>query len=294
MNEPSAMPPATSVPFAMPTPPKPLELLLASPVAPAPDSPESVKARNVYVSELPMTFSDEHFRAMMQQFGTVVKSRMFTATRRVLRTGSAYGFCLYASPDDAERAIAGLNGLEVEGRRLEARPSDHGVVKEPMPPAPVLHQTVAVGRSGASGSTSYSGHAQAVMHPPGRFFPVTIGAPPPAPVLPIAQMVLSAATQPAFHEREPPQFSFVVPGQLHQHHQFAAYPPGTYFPAQPAELLPVPQVGTNAPLGPNAGPESLAPHPAWFAPPPTATSYFHSAAIPGQPQPQYFFGSRGP
>jgi RNA recognition motif-containing protein len=93
---------------------------------------EDVRTRNVYVGDLPLTFDKEHLSAMMQQFGPVETTRIFNESTKVSSSGKAYGFCLFAHAADAAHAVAGIDGLVIEGRPVQVRLSDNGVVKIPV------------------------------------------------------------------------------------------------------------------------------------------------------------------
>jgi hypothetical protein len=282
------------------------------------EPPESITCRTVYVTELPMSFSDEHFRSMMQQFGRIVKSRTFTSTRRVLRTGSAYGFCLYATPDDAAAAIAGLNGLDVAGRRLEVRLSDNGVVKEPMPPAaaaafsqpPTTSIDDARVHSGAPPSGAFRQQAPMVAVAP-PYIPSTVGAPPSAPMpsAPPNTVILMQTSGPHVNGYTAipleafvslPQHPYHMQQQLQQQQpqlQPTYYLPSLFTPhmqlSPPQPLMPVLSMPTQQShyMQRNSHPQPTAP--IWFDP--STIAGFQQQPAPAfsqgtSPQLQYYYG----
>ena len=80
---------------------------------------------NIYVGNLSFDFGDDELRAAFEEFGAVdsavvIKDR-FTGKSR------GFGFVEMTEQTEAEAAIKGLNGKEVEGRELsvnEARPRE--------------------------------------------------------------------------------------------------------------------------------------------------------------------------
>lgn len=78
---------------------------------------------DVYFGNLPFTFREEHLRELVAPFGEVGSIRLVTDRD----TGRSRGFAFVSFPDDeaGKRAIAKLNGHQVEGRALvvnEAQP----------------------------------------------------------------------------------------------------------------------------------------------------------------------------
>jgi len=80
---------------------------------------------NIYVGNLPYSATSEAVEALFAQHGTVNSVRIITDKF----TGSPRGFAFVemGSNDEANAAIAALNGAEFEGKRLrvnEARPRE--------------------------------------------------------------------------------------------------------------------------------------------------------------------------
>ncbi|MBN1621598.1 MAG: RNA-binding protein [Endomicrobiales bacterium] len=78
---------------------------------------------NIYVSNIPFGTTEDEVHQMFTEFGQVKSTKMiidkFTGQPR------GFGFVEMDSDEEAKAAIAGLNGREVNGRKLqvnEARP----------------------------------------------------------------------------------------------------------------------------------------------------------------------------
>lgn len=81
---------------------------------------------NIYVGNLSFRTTDEQLRALFEAFGPV-RAASVVMDRD---TGRSRGFgFVEMGDDDAQKAIASLNGQDIEGRRLtvnEARPRQGG------------------------------------------------------------------------------------------------------------------------------------------------------------------------
>ena len=83
--------------------------------------------KNIFVGNLDFSATDTTVRALFEPYGKV--DRVSVVTDR--DTGRSRGFAFVEMPDadEADRAIAGLNGASLEGRALnvnEARPKTEG------------------------------------------------------------------------------------------------------------------------------------------------------------------------
>ena len=83
--------------------------------------------KNIFVGNLPFRLAEadltQNLRALFEGFGTV--DRVSIITDRETGKPRGFAFVEMADEDAAEKAIAGLNGTEFEGRPLnvsEARP----------------------------------------------------------------------------------------------------------------------------------------------------------------------------
>ena len=78
---------------------------------------------NIYVGNLPWSVSDEDLRELFVPYGEVSAARVITD--RDSGRSRGFGFVEMPTDTEAEAAIAGLNGNEVDGRALnvnQARP----------------------------------------------------------------------------------------------------------------------------------------------------------------------------
>ena len=70
----------------------------------------------LHVGNLPHAVTDEQLRSLAQTYGTpesaeVVKDRISGNSR-------GYGFVVFSTTDEAQAAITGLNGKDVDGRTI--------------------------------------------------------------------------------------------------------------------------------------------------------------------------------
>lgn len=87
---------------------------------------------NIYVGNLPYKIDEDQLKALFEQFGEVVSTRIV----KDKFTGNAKGFAFVemADKDEAQRAIDELNGSEFEGRNIrvnEARPREERPARPP-------------------------------------------------------------------------------------------------------------------------------------------------------------------
>ena len=79
--------------------------------------------KNIFVGNLDFATTDSSVRAMFERYGTV--DRVNLVTDRDTGRSRGFAFVEMSSTEEADRAIAGLNGADCEGRALnvnEARP----------------------------------------------------------------------------------------------------------------------------------------------------------------------------
>jgi RNA recognition motif-containing protein len=84
-------------------------------------------AKKLYVGNLPYSVSDAELRTMFEPFGNVESVQVIMD--RDTGRSKGFGFVEMGSDQEAQAAITGLNGKEVEGRALtvnEARPKTEG------------------------------------------------------------------------------------------------------------------------------------------------------------------------
>ena len=79
--------------------------------------------KNIYVGNLSFGASEESVRALFETHGTV--SRVNIATDRDTGQARGFGFVEMANDGEGDKAIAAINGTDLDGRSLnvnEARP----------------------------------------------------------------------------------------------------------------------------------------------------------------------------
>jgi RNA recognition motif-containing protein len=82
---------------------------------------------NLYVGNLPYRMTEDQLRQEFEQYGQVASCTII----KDKATGQSKGFGFLEMPtrEEAEAAITGLNGRDIQGRRLnvnEARPREDG------------------------------------------------------------------------------------------------------------------------------------------------------------------------
>lgn len=81
--------------------------------------------KNIFVGNLSFGATEDAVRVLFEQFGTI--ERVSIITDRDTGQSRGFGFVEMSSNDEAHRAIAALDGKELEGRALkvnEARPKE--------------------------------------------------------------------------------------------------------------------------------------------------------------------------
>lgn len=71
---------------------------------------------NMYVSNLSFHTSDEDLKKLFEEFGAVSSAKVITD--RETGRSRGFGFVEMNSNDDAQKAIKGLNGKDIEGRSM--------------------------------------------------------------------------------------------------------------------------------------------------------------------------------
>lgn len=83
--------------------------------------------KNIFVGNLDFAATDGSLRAMFEQYGAV--DRVNLVTDRETGRSRGFAFVEMSNTEEADRAIAGLNGANLQGRALkvnEARPKGPG------------------------------------------------------------------------------------------------------------------------------------------------------------------------
>src|ERR1035437_2453602 len=81
--------------------------------------------KNIFVGNLSFGATEDAVRSMFEAYGTV--DRVSVVTDRETGRARGFGFVEMSADGEAERAIAALNGRELDGRALninEARPKE--------------------------------------------------------------------------------------------------------------------------------------------------------------------------
>lgn len=82
---------------------------------------------NLYVGNLPYRMTEDALRQEFEQYGQVASCTIIVD--KATGQSKGFGFLEMPSSEEAQAAITGLNGREVQGRRLnvnEARPRENG------------------------------------------------------------------------------------------------------------------------------------------------------------------------
>jgi len=91
------------------------------------------RMRSIVIADhLPRTFSDHELAALFRPFGSIRSARVVYGTGIYGTHGPSleFGFIEFDKEEEANRAIAALNGHEVDGRRLTV-----ALVRDSAPPA---------------------------------------------------------------------------------------------------------------------------------------------------------------
>ena len=83
--------------------------------------------KNIFVGNLAFSATEDSLRAMFEAHGAV--ERVSIMTDRETGRSRGFGFVEMTNADEADRAIAALNGAELSGRAMnvnEARPKGEG------------------------------------------------------------------------------------------------------------------------------------------------------------------------
>jgi RNA recognition motif-containing protein len=82
---------------------------------------------NIYVSNIPYSATDEALRDAFAAFGAVQSARIIKD--RMTGRSRGFGFVEMPNDEEAQKALEGVNGTEMDGRRInarEARPREEG------------------------------------------------------------------------------------------------------------------------------------------------------------------------
>lgn len=73
-------------------------------------------SKKLYVGNLNFSTDEEGLNSLFSQFGQVLSARI--VKDRVTLSSKGFGFVEMAEDSDAEKAVASLNGREVDGRKI--------------------------------------------------------------------------------------------------------------------------------------------------------------------------------
>ncbi|KAF3684006.1 putative CMP-sialic acid transporter 5-like [Capsicum annuum] len=178
--------------------------------------PKEFDETNLYIGYLPPTMEDDGLINLFSPFGTIVMAKVIKDRLSGLSKG--YGFVKYADVQQANSAIAGMNGHCVDGRtiavRVAGKPPQPTV--PPGPPAPAMPPYPAPNQAaGVYPSQHYAAGGPIGTTPPGGY----PGTPVPwGPTVP------------------PPYAAYPPPGST----MYAPPPPGQFVPPYSAHYPPPP------------------------------------------------------
>lgn len=81
---------------------------------------------NIYVGNLAYSVTELSLRNLFERFGAVITAKI--VTDKFTGASRGFGFVEMANADEAQRAIAELNGTDFEGRKIvvnESRPREN-------------------------------------------------------------------------------------------------------------------------------------------------------------------------
>src|SRR2546429_7248520 len=87
---------------------------------------------NIYVGNLSYSATEQSLRQLFQKYGEVTEAKI--VTDKFTGSSRGFGFITMPNSDEAQRAIAELNGKNFEGRTLtvnEARPREDNDSRPP-------------------------------------------------------------------------------------------------------------------------------------------------------------------
>ncbi|KAL3521405.1 hypothetical protein ACH5RR_019554 [Cinchona calisaya] len=149
--------------------------------------PKEYDETNLYIGFLPPTLDDDGLISIFSPFGEIVMAKVIKD--RITSLSKGYGFVKYADVQQANNAIASMNGHHLDGRtiavRVAGKPPQSTV--PPGPPAPAMPTYPAPPHpTGAYPSQQYAAGGPIGSAPFGSYTgaPVPWGPPPPPPYAP--------------------------------------------------------------------------------------------------------------
>jgi RNA recognition motif-containing protein len=114
----------------------------------------------LFVANMPYSFTDDQLAELFEPYGLVITSRM--ARDKVTGQSKGFGFVELAPDKARAKAIAGVNGMVLDGRTIEVRIAD--VTEKPAKPARRFPRAVAPSQPYVS--QPYVGTLTATATPP--------------------------------------------------------------------------------------------------------------------------------
>lgn len=111
----------------------------------------------LYIANLPATITDAQLQAAFAPFGTVTHS--FIATDRATASPKGFAFVTYGTRQEADAAIAAMNGAQLDGRALTV-----SIAREPEP-LPVRRATPPPRRPSPGGRNGFGARPAAPSSP---------------------------------------------------------------------------------------------------------------------------------
>merc|ERR1712154_392583 len=79
---------------------------------------------SVYVGNVPLQLTDQHMVQLFEPFGAVISAAVVQKTEDY-----KYGFVNFQKPEDAARALVGMNGKTIGGKTLQVKPANTDMSK---------------------------------------------------------------------------------------------------------------------------------------------------------------------
>lgn len=77
--------------------------------------------KRLFVGNLPWTFTNDSLKELFSKYGEVTEAQVIMD--RATSRSRGFGFVTFADEESAKKATEGLNGKEIEGRKLSVNPA---------------------------------------------------------------------------------------------------------------------------------------------------------------------------
>mmetsp|Transcript_40440 Transcript_40440/g.81517 ORF Transcript_40440/g.81517 Transcript_40440/m.81517 type:complete len:111 (+) Transcript_40440:3-335(+) len=84
---------------------------------PARNNQQGPPGSNLFIYHIPVTWTDDELVQCFSPFGTVVSATVFKD--KITNQSKGFGFVSYDNAVSAQNAIAAMNGMQIEGKRLK-------------------------------------------------------------------------------------------------------------------------------------------------------------------------------